>query len=141
MPSKGLADRTPYDKGLFGLIGELSTRSDTFRTRSAAHNVRLHQTGTKSFHHPVVGDLDLSWEGMDLSADPGLTLHIYSAQPSSPSADALQLLASWVATLYQVQLASPDQDEQENARRQEASGRRLRLPRPGYLVPRRTGCQ
>jgi hypothetical protein len=110
------AGRTPYDKGLSDLIGELSTRSKTFRTRWAAHNVRLHQTGTKSLHHPVVGDLDLAWEAMDLSADPGLTLHIYSAQPGSPSADALKLLASWAATLDQAQLAIPDQDEQADAR-------------------------
>ena len=116
---RSAAGRNPYDKALQDLIGELSTRSETFRTRWAAHNVRLHQTGTKSFHHPVVGDLDLSWEAMDLSADPGLTLHIYSAQPSSPSADALQLLASWAATLDQAQLApTPDQDEQESAHQQ-----------------------
>jgi MmyB-like transcription regulator ligand binding domain/Helix-turn-helix domain len=93
------AGRTPYDKGLSDLIGELSTRSETFRTRWAAHNVRLHQTGTKLLHHPVVGDLDLAWEAMDLPADPGLTLHVYSAEPSSPTADALNLLASWAATL------------------------------------------
>jgi transcriptional regulator with XRE-family HTH domain len=112
------AARTPYDKGLSDLIGELSTRSETFRTRWAAHHVRLHQTGTKSFHHPVVGDLDLAWEAMDLSADPGLTLQIYSAQPNSPSADALQLLASWAATLEQARLTNPDEDEQENTHQQ-----------------------
>lgn len=60
---------------------------------------RLHRTGTKQLHHPVVGDLDLSWEAMDLSGDPGLTMHIYSAGPGSPSADALTLLASWAATV------------------------------------------
>ena len=101
------AGRTPYDKALFDLIGELSTRSDTFRTRWAAHNVRLHQTGTKLLHHPVVGDLDLAWEAMEVSADPGLTLHIYNTEPSSPTADALQLLASWAATLDQ-EVAAPE---------------------------------
>jgi transcriptional regulator with XRE-family HTH domain len=91
--------RTPHDKGLSDLIGELSTRGETFRPRWAAHNVRLHRTGTKQLHHPVVGDLDLSWEAMDLSGDPGLTMHLYSAGPGSPSADALNLLASWAATV------------------------------------------
>jgi transcriptional regulator with XRE-family HTH domain len=92
------AGRNPYDKGLSDLIGELSTRSEAFRTRWAAHDVRLHRTGTKRLHHPVVGDLVLAYEAMDLPADPGLTLQAYSAEPGSPSADALGLLASWAAT-------------------------------------------
>jgi transcriptional regulator with XRE-family HTH domain len=92
------AGRNPYDKQLSDLIGELSTRSETFRTRWAAHNVRLHRSGTKHFHHPVVGDLDLAFEAMDLSADTGLTLTAYTAEPNSPSADGLALLASWAAT-------------------------------------------
>jgi transcriptional regulator with XRE-family HTH domain len=92
------AGRNPYDRGLTDLIGELVTRSETFRTRWAAHNVRLHRSGTKHFHHPVVGDLELSFEAMELSADIGLTLTAYTADPDSPSADGLALLASWAAT-------------------------------------------
>jgi transcriptional regulator with XRE-family HTH domain len=92
------AGHHPYDKGLSDLVGELSTRSETFRARWAAHNVRLHRSGTKRLHHPVVGDLDLAYESMDLPADPGLTMHVYNAEPASPSADALNLLASWAAT-------------------------------------------
>jgi transcriptional regulator with XRE-family HTH domain len=95
---RGEAGRNPYDKGLSDLIGELSTRSETFRTRWAAHDVRLHRTGTKRLHHPVVGDLVLAYEAMELPADPGLTLQAYSVEPGSPSADALDLLASWAAT-------------------------------------------
>src|SRR6476646_6185281 len=49
------AGRKPYDRGLSDLIGELSTRRETFRNRWAAHNVRLHRVGAKPFHHPVVG--------------------------------------------------------------------------------------
>ena len=52
----------PYDRDLSDLIGELSTRSETFRTRWAAHNVRFHRTGVKRVHHPEVGDpLRQSW--------------------------------------------------------------------------------
>ena len=80
------------------LIGELSTRSETFRTRWAAHNVRLHRSGAKHFHHPVVGELSLSFEAMELSADTGLTLTAYTAEPGTPSHDGLKLLASWAAT-------------------------------------------
>jgi transcriptional regulator with XRE-family HTH domain len=93
------AGRNPYDRGLSDLVGELSTRSDEFRTRWAAHDVRFHRTGTKRLHHPVVGDLELSYESMELSADSGLTLSVYTAEAGSASQQALDLLASWTATL------------------------------------------
>lgn len=91
------AGRSPYDKVLTDLVGELSTRSDDFRVRWAAHDVRLHSTGLKHIHH-VVGDLHLSYEVMELSADPGLALTAFSAEAGSPSGDALKLLASGAAT-------------------------------------------
>jgi len=93
------AGRDPYNKDLTDLIGELCTRSEEFRVRWAEHNVRLHRTGVKSFHHPVVGDLTLAYEAMELQADPGLTLSAYTAEPGTPSCDGLKLLASWAATL------------------------------------------
>lgn len=92
------AGRDPYDKGLHDLVGELSTRSEQFRGRWSSHNVRLHGAGTKRFHHHAVGDLTLAYESLDMVAEPGLTLTLYAAEPSSPTADALALLASWAAT-------------------------------------------
>jgi transcriptional regulator with XRE-family HTH domain len=92
------AGRDPYDKRLSDLIGELSTRSEEFRVRWAAHNVKLHRTGVKRFHHPVVGQLILDFESLDLPGDPGQKLLVYSAEPSSPSRQALDLLASWAST-------------------------------------------
>jgi hypothetical protein len=89
------AGRNPYDRGLTDLVGELSTRSDQFRTLWATHNVREHRTGIKSIHHPIVGDLDLTYEGMQLAAEPDLLLLAYSAVPGSASSDGLQLLAGW----------------------------------------------
>jgi len=99
------AGRDPYDRGLSDLVGELSTQSEAFRTRWAAHDVRFHHTGVKRFHHPVVGDLTLNFETMELSADAGLTMAAYTAEPGSPSQDALNLLASWAATLDQAETA------------------------------------
>jgi hypothetical protein len=92
------AGRDPYDRDLQDLIGELSTRSADFRTRWGAHDVRRHSSGEKHFNHPVVGRLDLSFESADLAADPGWKLLIYSAEPGSPTAEALALLATWAAT-------------------------------------------
>jgi transcription regulator MmyB-like protein len=95
---RSAAGRDPYDRELTNLIGELSTHSDEFRTRWAAHNVRFHETAIKQFHHPVVGDLDLSYNRLDLAADAGLAIFTYTAEPGSRSAEGLHLLASWAAT-------------------------------------------
>jgi transcriptional regulator with XRE-family HTH domain len=104
------AGRDPYDKALTDLVGELCTRSDAFRVRWAAHDVRLHRTGIKHIHHPVVGDLHLSYDVMELPADPGLTLLAFSAETGSPNDDALKFLASWAATHDPADaLATPNQ--------------------------------
>jgi hypothetical protein len=87
------AGRDPYDRDLSDLIGQLSTRSEEFRRRWAAHNVRIHTTGVKLLHHPVVGDLDLAFESFPLPADPGQSLLTDTAGPGSPTQDALHLLA------------------------------------------------
>ncbi|MDX3726038.1 helix-turn-helix transcriptional regulator [Streptomyces caniscabiei] len=104
------AGRDPHDRDLHDLIGELSTRSDAFRTRWGAHDVRTHGTGVKHFHHPVVGDLTLAWEGLDMAASPGLRLTIYSAEPGSPSEEGLRLLSSWAATQKAAAPPSPAPD-------------------------------
>ena len=92
------AGRDPYDKPLSDLIGELSTRSDEFRVRWAAHNVKFHRTGAKLLHHPVVGDLTLDYEALELPGDTGQRILVYSAEPGSPSQQALDLLVSWATT-------------------------------------------
>lgn len=92
------AGRDPYDRALTDLVGELSTQSLPFRTRWAAHDVRLHRTGRKHVRHPVVGELHLDFEVLDLAADPGLTLITFTSPAGSPDADAIRMLASWAAT-------------------------------------------
>ena len=99
------AGRDPHDRALSDLVGELSTQSEAFRTKWAAHNVRLHDTGIKRLHHPVVGDLELAYEAMELSADTGLTMFAYTAESGSKSEQALKLLASWSATSDQAEPA------------------------------------
>jgi transcriptional regulator with XRE-family HTH domain len=101
------AGRDLYDRRLTDLIGELSTRSEEFRHRWAAHNVRMHTTGVKLLHHPVVGDLDLPFETFPLGGDPGQFLLTYTAEPASPTQDALNLLASWAATNDNIERSAP----------------------------------
>jgi transcriptional regulator with XRE-family HTH domain len=104
---RSAAGHDPYDRDLTDLVGELSTQSAEFRTRWAAHNVRFHDTGTKDLHHPVVGDITLTYNRMELPADPGQMLTIWTAEPGSKSAEALSLLGSWAAT--------PEQPEPQDA--------------------------
>jgi transcriptional regulator with XRE-family HTH domain len=94
------AGKDPHDKALHDLVGELSTRSDDFRRRWGAHNVRTHGSGVKHFHHHIVGDLALAYESLDLRGEPDLTLTIYTAEPDSPTAHALTLLAAWTAAQH-----------------------------------------
>jgi transcriptional regulator with XRE-family HTH domain len=95
---RGEAGRNPFDKRLTDLVGELSTRSERFRTLWAAHDVKYHRSGVKRLHHPVVGEIELAYEAFELPADPGMRMSTYTAEPGSASADALKMLASWAAS-------------------------------------------
>ena len=99
------AGRDPYDRCLSDLVGELSTQSEEFRTRWAQHNVRQHITGIKQFHHAIVGDITLTYDRLDLVADPGLTIFTYTADPGSRDEETLRLLGSWAATLDEPEAA------------------------------------
>ena len=96
---RAAAGRDPHDRDLSDLVGELATQSEEFRTHWAAHNVRIHATAVKHFQHPVVGELMLTFNRLDIGADHGLTLSTYAAEPGSRSEEALRLLGSWAATV------------------------------------------
>ncbi|WP_435131706.1 helix-turn-helix transcriptional regulator [Actinacidiphila sp. bgisy144] len=87
--------RAPHDRALTDLVGELTTRSDEFARRWARHDVKFHRSGLKRLHHPLVGDLALPYEALDLPSDPGLRLNAYTPEPDSPEQEALGLLAAW----------------------------------------------
>ncbi|MFE4481391.1 MULTISPECIES: helix-turn-helix transcriptional regulator [Streptomycetaceae] len=88
--------RSPHDKALTDLIGELSIRGgDAFRQRWARHDVRRHRAGAKRIHHPLVGDLTFTYETTQLTAGDGLYLILCTVPPGSRDAETLDLLASW----------------------------------------------
>ncbi|QFG22308.1 helix-turn-helix domain-containing protein [Actinomadura sp. WMMB 499] len=101
------AGRAPHDQALIELVGELSTRSEIFRQRWASHDVQFHRSGRKRLRHPVVGQLDLDFESMELPSEPGLVLNVYTAPPDSPTADGLKMLASWAAGEAEDQARAP----------------------------------
>ena len=91
------AGRNPLDRKLSDLVGELATRSDTFRIRWARHNVRHHRTTAKQIHNPVAGDLTLTGDALELPGE-DLILITYTAPADSPAQDQLNFLASWAAS-------------------------------------------
>jgi len=104
------AGHNPYDRQLSDLVGELSTRSKEFAARWAAHNVKYYRSGEQPFHHPIVGDLTLNYDALEIPADPGQTIVAYTAQPHSPSQQALNLLANWTSTQDDTPATTADRD-------------------------------
>ncbi|PUB20877.1 helix-turn-helix protein [Promicromonospora sp. AC04] len=92
-----LAGQDPTDRALMALVGELATRSADFRTWWGGHAVRTHNTGNKRINHPVVGEMTLAYETLTVPSNSGIVIATYLTEPSSPSADALDLLRSWTA--------------------------------------------
>ncbi|GAB3259030.1 helix-turn-helix transcriptional regulator [Kineosporia babensis] len=109
------AGRNPHDPSLIELIGELSTRSELFRQRWASQDVRFHRSGRKRLRHPVVGQLDLDFEAMDLPSEPGLRLNIYTAAAGTPTSDGLKLLASWAASQENLPTEQTPADQRRRA--------------------------
>jgi transcriptional regulator with XRE-family HTH domain len=108
------AGRNPDDRELTNLIGELSTRSDAFRVMWGSHDVHVFRESTKRLNHPLVGDLELDQETMNLPDEGGLSVVVYSAPPNTPAEDGLKLLAGWSATAAQDQNTDTDQDQDQD---------------------------
>jgi hypothetical protein len=104
------AGRDPYDRALTELVGELSVRSQEFRLRWSAHDVDYYRSGVQPFRHPLVGELTLSYDALELPADPGQTIVAYTAEAGSSAQQALDLLASWTSTPDQAPAVPSDSD-------------------------------
>ena len=92
------AGRHPHGTDLITLVGELSTQSELFRQHWASQDVKFHRSARKRLRHPAVGELDLNFEALELPSDPTLQVNIYTADPDTPTADGLKILATWAAT-------------------------------------------
>ncbi|MFD6493822.1 helix-turn-helix domain-containing protein [Streptomyces sp. NPDC059944] len=97
----------PDDPRLSALVGELSVKSEDFRRLWATHDVKEKSHGVKLLRHPLVGDLALQYESFRLVDDTELALVTYHAEPGSPSAEALRLLASWGTDATRAGASSP----------------------------------
>jgi len=92
------AGRDPLNSDLTALIGELATRSPQFRRDWADQDVHEHRTGKKVYRHPVVGEMDISYDVFELPGEPGLSITTYGVDDDTESADRMVLLGSWAAT-------------------------------------------
>jgi transcriptional regulator with XRE-family HTH domain len=92
------AGRYPDDPVTQRLVGELAMHSDDFRRWWADHRVVERSHGTKRMRHPIVGELEIHYEALNLPADPDQSLFIYTTRAGTASHDAMRLLASWLAT-------------------------------------------
>ncbi|HKE70357.1 MAG TPA: helix-turn-helix transcriptional regulator [Nocardioidaceae bacterium] len=90
-----LAGRHPDDRALAELIGELSMHSERFRRWWASSVVRAKTHGRKLIRHPIVGELELYYETLELPDAADQVLVTYTAEVGSPSETSLALLASW----------------------------------------------
>lgn len=89
------AGRYPDDPKLAALIGELTVKSPAFAAFWADHEVGRPSHGTKRYRHPDVGELEVAFEVLAFPDDTDQVLYVYTAEPGSPSEQALKLLASW----------------------------------------------
>jgi transcriptional regulator with XRE-family HTH domain len=91
------AGRDPLNEDITALVGELSTRSPAFRTHWADRDVHEHRSGTKTYHHHHVGELELTYDVLAAPGAPGISITTFSPEPGSASADKIAMLASWAA--------------------------------------------
>src|SRR5213594_2860044 len=91
------AARKPDDPRLAELVGDLSIRDEQFRQWWAGTHVALKRRGTRTYDHPVVGEITLDWDALTSDAEPDQQLIIYTAEPASRSEQALRELAAWAA--------------------------------------------
>lgn len=110
------AGRHPDDPKLSTLVGELSIHSDEFRTWWSRHDVQRRTTGTKSYHHPVVGDVTVTYQALHPSGDEDQVVIVYTAEPGSSSDTALRLLANWHQDRTHESVAGPSAEEPTDAR-------------------------
>ncbi|GAA2954487.1 helix-turn-helix transcriptional regulator [Glutamicibacter bergerei] len=90
------AGRHPHDPLLAQLVGELSLHSEEFRTWWADHRVVERRDGVKRLSHPLVGELEIGYEALDVTGVADQTMFIYTTEPGSASEAKMRTLASWI---------------------------------------------
>ncbi|MBT2233640.1 helix-turn-helix transcriptional regulator [Nonomuraea sp. NEAU-A123] len=93
-----IALKAPDERGLAELVGELAIKSPQFRRLWAERKSGETFRRTIRLSPPEVNDLRLSRAVFLIAGAPGQRLVTYQAEPGSPSADALALLATLAAS-------------------------------------------
>ncbi|MFJ7072234.1 helix-turn-helix transcriptional regulator [Streptomyces sp. NPDC098781] len=89
---RSLHSLEPDAPGLAPLVDELLSKSPEFKDLWERYDVRLHTHGSKTFHHPEVGDLTPGYQKMQIEGTRTQRLAFYYAEPGTPDHDKLVLL-------------------------------------------------
>ncbi|MCD0452596.1 helix-turn-helix transcriptional regulator [Actinocorallia sp. API 0066] len=87
---RGALARYPHDPGVTRLIAELRTNPD-FTDLWDEHGVEVPRTYAKTIRHPVVGEIDLHCDTLEVP-DLDQRVVLYTAAPGTPAHEALALL-------------------------------------------------
>jgi transcriptional regulator with XRE-family HTH domain len=90
--------RNPDDPLSTRLVDQLHELSPPFSAWWREHRVHQRTFGTKRLRHPIAGDLTISYESLSLPGDVDQTLFVYTTEAGTTSREAMNLLASWVAS-------------------------------------------
>lgn len=102
------AGRSPEDRDVIELVGELSVASPEFRQWWSEHQVHQRTFGSKRLVHPVVGELTVEYETFVLPGDNEQALYLYTTEPGSASREAISILASWSQPVREPESESSD---------------------------------
>ncbi|MFD7132172.1 helix-turn-helix transcriptional regulator [Streptomyces sp. NPDC059894] len=89
---RGTAGRYPNDRRLHHLVRELRVRSVEFERLWRSGAVGRHRSARKTVDHPHVGALTLDCDVL-VFVDSDLRIMVYTAEPDTPDAERLALLA------------------------------------------------
>ncbi len=85
--------RHPEDDRLQALVADLDAADPHFSVWWNAHDVEEKRHGTKTYLHPTVGELTLTYEALPMPDDGDQILTIYTAEPDTVDAERLAALA------------------------------------------------
>jgi hypothetical protein len=92
-------------------VQELSTRDADFRVWWHGQHVAAKGQGTKTFLHPVVGEVTVDWDTLTCETAPDQQIIVLTSEPGTPSHDALRILASWASAQVPDAGAGPSEEE------------------------------
>lgn len=87
-----LSATEPAATDVSDLVAELAEASTDFRRLWDRYDIDLYVTGSQELRHPLVGELTIDYQVLEIQGEGGLTLMAYHAEPGSPEYEAFARL-------------------------------------------------